>query len=123
MTAPAQRPLQAPHIAVNVLLAARTSWEPDIFTPKYSDWCTTNTDWYLCSDELDDPAVHQARISVDADEGRISITQTSTTGYHPRLGREAAQTLIPLTPHGVEHLRHLLPALESHGLEQVPAAA
>ncbi|MCX4791870.1 hypothetical protein OG369_39110 [Streptomyces sp. NBC_01221] len=122
MTAPTQRPLQAPHIALNVLLAARPFWDHDINTSTCSDWVTTNTDWHLNRDELADPTVRPAVISVNADEGRISITHTCANGYHLRLGREAAETLIPLTPHGIEHLRHLLPAVESHGLDR-PALA
>ncbi|WP_157876823.1 hypothetical protein [Streptomyces graminilatus] len=121
MTAPAQRPLDASHIALNVLLAGRTSWVPDITTSLRSDWATTDTDWFLSRDDLDDPAVYPAMISVDTQSERITLTHTRACGHHPLFDQRAAETAIPLTPRGIEHLRHLLPSVERHGLPTTAA--
>lgn len=121
--APTQPTLHACHIALNVLLAARASWTPDITTSTHSDWSVSNTDWFLSRDDLDDPTVYPAMISVDTEAGRITLTHTRAAGRHPHFDQDAAETTIPLTPRGIEHLRHLLPAIETDGLPPAPAAA
>ncbi|MFF1715778.1 hypothetical protein [Streptomyces sp. NPDC058268] len=111
----ASRALSAAHVALNVLLVARPAWVHDFGTSMYSDWATTNTDWFLSRDDLDE-TVYPAVISVDPEAERITLTHTRAVGRHPYFDQEAAETTIPLTPRGIEHLRHLLPAIESCGL-------
>jgi hypothetical protein len=122
-TTPAQPTLHACHIALNVLLAASPSWTSDITTSACSDWAITSTDWFLSRDDLDDPTVYPAMISVDTEAGRITLTHTRAAGRHPYFDHEPAETTIPLTPRGIESLRHLLPAIEKAGLPPAPAAA
>lgn len=81
----------------------------------YSNWATTNTDWFLSRDDLDE-TVYPAVISVDTEAEQITLTHTRADGHHPHFDQEVAETTIPLTPRGIEHLRHLLPAVESYGL-------
>ncbi|MFJ6437871.1 hypothetical protein [Streptomyces sp. NPDC091416] len=119
MTSAAPRVLPAAHIALNVLLVARPAWRHDIGTSTFSDWATTDTSWFLDREDLDE-TVYPAVISVE--EARIAITHTRAVGRHPYFEQEAVETNVPLTAHGVEHLRHLLPAIESAGLPSVPTA-
>lgn len=120
MTSPAPRVLPAAHVALNVLLAARPAWIHDIGTSTLSDWATTDTSWFLDRDDLDE-TVHPTVISVE--EERITITHIRAIGRHPYFEQTAVETTVPLTPHGIEHLRHLLPAIETAGLPSAPAAA
>ncbi|EGX61725.1 hypothetical protein SZN_00150 [Streptomyces zinciresistens K42] len=112
--------LPAAHVALNVLLAARPAWIHDIMVSTLSDWAATDTSWFLVRDDLDE-TVYPAVISVE--EERITITHTRAVGRHPYFEQEAGETTVPLTPRGIEHLRHLLPAIETAGLPSVPAAA
>jgi hypothetical protein len=120
MTSPALRVLPAAHIALNVLLAARQAWRHDIGTSTFSDWATTDTSWFLDRDDMDE-TVYPAVISVE--EKRITITHTRALGRHPYFEQEGGETTVPLTPRGIEYLRHLLPAIETAGLPSAIAAA
>ncbi|MFE9138026.1 hypothetical protein [Streptomyces sp. NPDC007355] len=99
---------------------ARPAWRHDIGTSTLPDWAITDTSWFLDRSDLDETA-HPAVISVEED--RITITCTRAIGRHPYFEQEAGETSVPLTPLGIEHLRHLLPAIEAAGLPSAPAVA